>query len=77
MIRFPRICFANLLLSVLCCLMLVEAQSSSYSEASSTTSSAPAQTHVITVGKADHKFSPEVTQAEVGDVSTFYSRIGI
>lgn len=35
----------------------------------SSTSSAPAQTHTIQVGLADHKIRPEVTTAEVGDVS--------
>jgi hypothetical protein len=31
-------------------------------------SEAPAATHIITVGNAAHKFNPEVTRAEVGDV---------
>jgi hypothetical protein len=34
----------------------------------SSTSSAAAQTHTIQVGLADHKFRPDVTEAEVGDV---------
>lgn len=29
----------------------------------------PRPTHTITVGAADHKFRPDVTQAEIGDVS--------
>lgn len=36
----------------------------------SATSSAPAQTHTISVG-IDHKFKPDVTQAEVGDIISF------
>ena len=36
------------------------------------TSSAAAQTHIISVGNGDHKFRPEVTQAEVGDVNTLF-----
>jgi hypothetical protein len=35
----------------------------------SSTSSAVAQTHTVQVGLADHKFRPDVTEAEVGDVS--------
>jgi hypothetical protein len=35
----------------------------------SSTSSAAAQTHTIQVGLADHKFRPDVTEADVGDVS--------
>jgi hypothetical protein len=42
------------------------------------TSSAAAQTHTISVGNGDHKFRPDVTQAEIGDVTTlpqhFYVR---
>jgi hypothetical protein len=44
--------------------------SPSVSEQSSSTSSAPAQTHTIQVGLADHKFRPDTVQAEVGDVRT-------
>jgi hypothetical protein len=36
----------------------------------SATSSAPAQTHTISVG-IDHKFQPDVTQAEIGDIINF------
>lgn len=36
----------------------------------SATASAPAQTHTVQVGLADHKFRPEVTLAEIGDVSS-------
>jgi hypothetical protein len=36
---------------------------------SSSTSSAPSQTHTIQVGLADHKFRPDTVQAEIGDVS--------
>jgi plastocyanin len=36
----------------------------------SATSSAPAQTHTISVG-IDHKFKPDITQAEVGDIISF------
>lgn len=36
----------------------------------SATSSAPAQTHTISVG-IDHKFKPDVTQAEIGDIINF------
>jgi hypothetical protein len=43
--------------------------SSTISEQSSITSSAPAQTHTVQVGLADHKFRPDVIEAEVGDVS--------
>jgi hypothetical protein len=43
--------------------------SSSISSQASSTSSAPAQTHTVQVGLADHKFNPDVTEAEVGDVS--------
>lgn len=32
------------------------------------TSSAAVQTHTISVGNGDHKFRPDVTQAEIGDV---------
>lgn len=39
------------------------------SDQPSSTSSAPAQTHTIQVGLADHKFRPEATTANVGDVS--------
>lgn len=35
----------------------------------SPTNSAPAQTYTIQVGLADHKFKPEVTTANIGDVS--------
>jgi hypothetical protein len=35
----------------------------------SSTSSAAAQTHTISVGLADHKFKPESTNANIGDVS--------
>lgn len=37
---------------------------------SPTSSSVPIQTHIISVG-IDHKFKPEVTQAEIGDVIDF------
>lgn len=43
--------------------------SSTISDQPSSTSSAPAQTHTIQVGLADHKFRPEATTANVGDVS--------
>lgn len=35
----------------------------------STTSSAAAKTHTILVGKGDHTFKPDITEAGVGDVS--------
>ncbi|KAF2877496.1 hypothetical protein BDV95DRAFT_535117 [Massariosphaeria phaeospora] len=35
------------------------------------TSTAPAQTHTIQVGNGDHKFKPDVTQAEIGDIIEF------
>ncbi|KAH7072374.1 hypothetical protein FB567DRAFT_201402 [Paraphoma chrysanthemicola] len=38
---------------------------------SSSTSSAPAQTHTIEVGLADHKFRPESTEAAIGDTIEF------
>ena len=38
--------------------------------APTTTSLAAVQTHTIDVGNGDHKFRPEVTQAEIGDVRT-------
>ncbi|KAF2791343.1 hypothetical protein K505DRAFT_225615, partial [Melanomma pulvis-pyrius CBS 109.77] len=34
-------------------------------------SSAAAQTHTITVGNGDHKFRPDVTLADIGDVIEF------
>ncbi|KAF1913185.1 hypothetical protein BDU57DRAFT_581723 [Ampelomyces quisqualis] len=37
----------------------------------SSTSSAPAQTHTIQVGLADHKFKPDVIAADVGDTVEF------
>jgi hypothetical protein len=36
---------------------------------SSSKSSAPAETHTVQVGLADHKFRPDVIAADVGDVS--------
>lgn len=56
---------------------LVTSTSSSSPSASKTTassepsktSSAAAQTHTISVGNGDHKFRPDVVQAEIGDVS--------
>ncbi|KAF2201544.1 hypothetical protein GQ43DRAFT_471686 [Delitschia confertaspora ATCC 74209] len=39
---------------------------------STTTSSGAAHTHTISVGQGDHKFRPDVTQAEIGDVSTAF-----
>ncbi|KAF1834022.1 hypothetical protein BDW02DRAFT_579891 [Decorospora gaudefroyi] len=45
--------------------------SSTTTSRSSSTSSAPAQTHTIQVGLADHKFKPEVTNANVGDTIEF------
>lgn len=47
--------------------------SMSTSTIASSTSSAPAQTHTIEVGLADHKFRPDVTTANVGDVSILFS----
>jgi plastocyanin len=47
---------------------------SSTSNQASSTSSAPAQTHTVQVGLADHKFNPNVTEAEVGDVSNFHKQ---
>ena len=38
------------------------------SSQTTSTSSAPAQTHTIEVGGADHTFRPDVTEADVGDV---------
>ncbi|KAJ4363149.1 hypothetical protein N0V83_010269 [Neocucurbitaria cava] len=38
---------------------------------SSTTSSAPTQTHTIQVGLADHVFKPDVTNASIGDTIEF------
>lgn len=38
----------------------------------SETSSAPAQTHTVQVGLADHKFRPDVIAADVGDVSLLF-----
>ncbi|CAI6337142.1 unnamed protein product [Periconia digitata] len=35
------------------------------------TSTAPPQTHTVEVGKADHKFRPDVVQANVGDIIEF------
>ncbi|USP73494.1 uncharacterized protein yc1106_00768 [Curvularia clavata] len=37
----------------------------------SSTTSAPAQTHTIQVGLADHKFKPETTEANIGDTVEF------
>ncbi|KAF2035214.1 hypothetical protein EK21DRAFT_84835 [Setomelanomma holmii] len=37
----------------------------------SSTSSAPAQTHTIEVGLADHKFRPDTTEAAIGDTIEF------
>ncbi|KAH8728955.1 hypothetical protein GQ44DRAFT_768822 [Phaeosphaeriaceae sp. PMI808] len=45
--------------------------SSTVSNHPSSTSSAAAQTHTIQVGLADHKFKPEVTEAQVGDTVEF------
>ncbi|KAH7382595.1 hypothetical protein DE146DRAFT_760433 [Phaeosphaeria sp. MPI-PUGE-AT-0046c] len=45
--------------------------SMSTSTIASSTISAPAQTHTIQVGLADHKFKPEVTEANVGDTVEF------
>jgi hypothetical protein len=42
--------------------------STSISTQPSSTSSAPAQTHTVQVGLADHKFKPDVTEAAIGDV---------
>jgi hypothetical protein len=39
----------------------------------SSTSSAATQTHTVQVGLADHKFRPDVTEAEIGDVSLTFS----
>jgi hypothetical protein len=44
--------------------------SSTTTSQSSSTSSAAPQTHTIQVGLADHKFKPETTNANIGDVST-------
>lgn len=41
----------------------------------SSTSSAPAQTHTVHVGLANHKFKPDVIAADVGDVSYFFPHI--
>jgi hypothetical protein len=46
--------------------------SASTASESSSTSSAAAQTHTISVGLADHKFRPESTNANVGDVSEYH-----
>ncbi|OCK72987.1 hypothetical protein K432DRAFT_411133 [Lepidopterella palustris CBS 459.81] len=42
-----------------------------YSYSPTSTSSAAPQTHTITVGNGDHKFRPDVTQAEIGDTIEF------
>jgi len=52
---------------------LVNGQSTSSSDVSSTTASAPATvTRVVKVGEADHKFEPDVTRANVGDIIEFH-----
>ncbi|OJD31543.1 extracellular serine-rich protein [Diplodia corticola] len=68
--RLPSAVVCGLALLSTC----VSAQSSSSAiatqSASSTTSSA-ATTHTVLVGKADHKFEPDVTQALAGDFIKF------
>ncbi|GME60994.1 Cyclin-like protein [Neofusicoccum parvum] len=68
--RLPR--------AVICSLALlgtgVSAQSSgsaTVSESASSTTSSAVKTHTVLVGKADHKFEPDVTQALVGDIIKF------
>lgn len=41
------------------------------SEPASSTTSSAVQTHTVLVGKADHKFEPDVTQAVIGDIIKF------
>jgi hypothetical protein len=48
------------------------AQSTQSVDTPTPTSSAAAQTHTISVGNGDHKFRPDVTQAEIGDVNRLF-----
>jgi hypothetical protein len=58
-----------LLLSYISAVCLAE-PSVTVASQSSSTSSAPAQTHTVQVALADHKFQPDVLQAGIGDVSS-------
>ncbi len=69
----------RLLLSLSCVFWLVsvgrtqavDADRSTTEEAPSSTSTAPAKTHTVDVGNADHKFKPDIIQAEIGDIVEF------
>ncbi|KAF2002362.1 hypothetical protein P154DRAFT_574306 [Amniculicola lignicola CBS 123094] len=54
--------------------LAVEAAASGTMEINQTpsaTTTAPAKTHTVDVGNGDHKFKPDVTKAEVGDIVEF------
>lgn len=44
---------------------------SANAQTTTSTTTAPASIHTVNVGKADHKFDPDVIHAEVGDIILF------